>query len=212
MIMCGGSNTEYVQSKEQKAMYKLMLPWMQKMFSGEDTYDIGEAPTYSGYDIPDTKSMMPTSNWWDTLDTDVKAGIMQPYQEGSKQLGEQLLSYGGGSQTGGASGSMAAGLGSYWADASPQMAKEGWSMVSPALQAGWQAQLGKNQTTAEYGYNSDLMEWQANLNKEQLPYSVASSMMGGTYSTPVVSQPWYSSLLSGVGSAGAAYGLGKIGG
>jgi len=208
--MCGGSNVEYVQSKEQKELYQQLQPLMQKLVSG-DTYDVGNAPTYSGYDVPDTTSMMPTANWWDELDPNIKAGIKQPYEEGSNQLAEQLMSYGQGSVMGGASGVMGSSLADYWADAGTQMATTGWNMVSPALQAGWSANLDKNKTTADYKYQSDMAKWTADLNKAQLPYSVMSGLYSGTYSTPVVSQPWYSSLLGGASSAGTAWGLGKIG-
>jgi hypothetical protein len=209
--MCGGSSTSYVQSPEQKQIYTALLPMIQKMTGfttgngASSLYDISGAPEYAGYEVPDTSSMMPTGNWWENLDPNIKSGITQPFQEGADQLGEQLLSFGEGSQMGGASGSMAAGLGNYWAKAAPQMATTGWDMVSPALQQGWQANLLNNMNTSEKNYSTDMAEWNAKLNMGQLPYNLLGSMMGGTYSTPVVSQDTTGSALGGLaGTIGAA--------
>ncbi len=43
------------------------------------------------------------------------------------------------------SGSAQTAIGSFWNDAGTSMAGQGWNMVSPALRAGWQAELGQNQ-------------------------------------------------------------------
>jgi len=149
----GGSDVSYAQSPEQREIYQLALPYLQKMFSGE-----------GGYQIPDIQQMMPTTGWYQNLAPEVRAGIASPYTDASRQLTESL---GGsaGSARAGSTGQLISTQSDFWAQAGEQMGTQGWGMISPALSAGWQAQLQQN----------------------MFPYTSALGAIGSTYSQPVVS-------------------------
>lgn len=115
------------------------------------TYDI-KGYTPGTYEVPDISSMMPTADWYNNIAPEVMAGIRAPYEAGSERLREQLNAIGGlGNQSTGVSGQGASGIGEYWAQATPQIGMSAWNMVSPALQAGWQADLSKGIYDANAG-------------------------------------------------------------
>ena len=109
---------------------------------------------------------------------------MSPYQDASKQLTESL-GYSAGSAMGGASGTLGAAQSNFWNKAGQNMGTNAWNMVAPAQNAGWSAMLQAN----------------------QMPFNMMPSLMGGTYSQPVI-QPdtgfnWGGAAMGGLG----AYGL-----
>lgn len=142
-----GPSMDFKQSGLQKFLEQWARPFWENMSSG-NMPDMWE--------VPDISQMMPGEGWWEGLDSDIKAGIREPYEDASKQMLEVMGAKG---QTGSSaspySGSSATATGSFWADASKGMANQGWGMVSPALQQGWQAQLGQNQAQ----YAQDMMPY-----------------------------------------------------
>lgn len=129
------------------------MPSMGGVLSGVSPYGISgySLPNYSvtGYDIPNATGLMPTTDWWNSLSSDVKAGAWAPFQEGQNNLLETLGASGvSGSARGGYSGAAGAALGQYMGDASPAYAMNLWNMSQPGMMANWQAQLGQNQYLA----------------------------------------------------------------
>ena len=100
------------------------------------------------------------------------------------------MSYGGTNSKAGISGNMAAGLGKYWAQAAPQMAKQGWSMMQPYNMA--QYNLPLQAGMADFGTATD--QWKMGIQESAFPFQTFPSMVSGTYGTPVVtpnsSQGW----------------------
>jgi len=149
---------------------------------GPGSYDV---PT--PYGIPDITGMMPTSATMGAIAPEVRAGVMAPYVEASQQLGEQLATYGG-SARGGMGGSAAAGLGRFWGDVGQQYGRDLWSMVQPAQQAGWQAELGRGRETWGAGLGRARDIWGQEQMAKQFPYTAIPGMFGASMPSPVVQQ------------------------
>lgn len=183
----GESRVEYLQSPEQRQIFGYIAPLIQQISTrlqkGQPAYQIGQAPQYpdiSGipqydipqygipqydipqYDIPDAP--MPTRGWMENLDPSVQSGIMEPWKLGEKQLME-TLGGGMGSARGGFSGMGAAGLGEYWAQATPQIGQTAWGMVQPGLQQDYQAQLGQNISGQQQQLAQNISRYQAELGR-----------------------------------------------
>jgi len=177
----GGGGVDYAQSPEQRQVFESLMPIFHQIAGAAET---GTSP----WQIPSTQGLMPTEGWYSGIDSTIKRGMMEPYKEASQQLTESL---GGaaGSARGGASGALGGAQGEFWADAGTQMGQQAWGMVSPIQQMGWQAEL----------------------QGRQFPYTAAPSMMGGTYSQPVVQQPSTTgaSFMSMLGQVGMGLGMGK---
>ena len=211
-----GTKTTYTSSPEQAQLYSTLLPMISAMAQqgvtqmGQGNYGMPSAPTapsMSGvltgqpmYDIPSTSSMMPSTDWYNSMSPEVKAGVWAPYQEGAQALQEQLGSIGGlGNQRGGVSGSAAAGLGQYYAKAAPQAAMSLWNMSQPAMQAGWNAQLGQNIAGYQQGLTEQQTDYTNLLNQQQQDYAMQKTawgipwaltgMMPSTYSQGITTQP-----------------------
>lgn len=220
----GGTNTKYVQSPEARKMLKYMMPAVKKVGQagkkgrplwdvpsapGVGSYGVGQAPNLGGYGVG--QAPMPTQGWYSGLDENIKAGMMEPYQEASKQLMEQMGAAGmGGSARGGISGNAAAGLGRFWEDAATGMGQQAWGMINPNAMAQWQAQnqAGRDvwstqaqadmaQWQAETGAGRDIWsaqnqaaqnQWMQDIAARQSPYSIIPGMAGGSMPTPVVTQ------------------------
>lgn len=211
-----GTKTTYTSSPEQQQMYAALLPMIQGMAQqgvqqqGMANMGMPQAPTapsmsgvlsgVSPYNIPSIQNMMPTQSWYNSMSPEVKAGVWAPYQEGASALQEQLGSIGGlGNQRGGVSGAGAAGLGNYYAKATPAAAMSLWNMSQPAMQQGWQAQLQQNIG----GYQNRLTEAQTNysnlMNQQQQDYGMQKTawglpwaltgMMPSTYAQGITTQP-----------------------
>jgi hypothetical protein len=151
------------------------------------------------YSIPSPEFMMPYKGWMPSKE--VMAGVMEPYRETERQLMETLGAGGGlGSARGGFSGQGAAGLGKFWAEATPQIGLQAWQMTQPALQMAWQAQLGKQRDI-----------WGEALQQYKYPWGIAPQMTAASFPSPVVRPPSPSpfagmgSFLGGLGSLIAAF-------
>ena len=192
-----------VTSPEQAQMWQMLKPIVQQIANrpaGGRLYDIPPAPSAVPYmQNADPNVLSPQGDWYGNLDPNIRQGIEAPYQRGANMLGEQLQNYGGASARGGTSGNMAAGLGNYWAQASPQMALQGWQMMQPSLQAQYNQPLMAGQAD----YQTGVEQWRQGLQESQYPYNFASGQVGGTYSTPVVQQqqqtPWWGNVAAGLG-------------
>ena len=250
----GGENAsiDYAQSPQQSQLYDQMSPTLTNLFQQQgagqnaNLWNIPQAPSMSGvltggqqynpqgYQVPDVQSMMPTRNWYNNMSPEVMAGIRQPYTDASRQLTESLGGSAGSAQAG-ASGTLGSAQSDFWSRAGTQMGQQAWGMTQPALQAGWNANLGQNQYMTEQqnqgrmnmynqgqtergqNYQNQMNAHNMQMTQNQLPYSAAQSMISGTYASPVV-QPdtsfnWGNALMgAGVGGyMGSQYG-GQYGG
>ena len=172
----GKSDVTYSQSPQQQQIWQYLQPLMGQISQQAQ----GGSPFYS---IPGINPLMPTSDWYQNISPEVMSGILAPYEDASKQLTESL---GGsaGSAMGGASGMLGASQAKFWEQAGRNMGTQAWSMTQPALSSQWQAQLQQN----------------------QMPYSIATSLLGGTYPNTVI-QPdtsfnWGNALMGGLGAYG----------
>jgi hypothetical protein len=211
-----GTKTTYTSSWEQKQIAQALLPMIQGMAQqgvnqqGMEGMGIPNAPTASSmsgvlsgvspYNIPSIQNMMPTKSWYNSMSPEVKAGVWAPYQEGASALQEQLGSIGGlGNQRGGVSGAGAAGLGNYYAKATPQAAMSLWNMSQPAMQQGWNAQLQQNIGSYQNQLTENQMNYQNQFNQQQQDYGMQKTawglpwaltgMMPSTYSQGITTQP-----------------------
>jgi hypothetical protein len=249
----GKTKTQYTQSPEQRQIYATLLPMIQQMASlgtsqlGQPGYGMPKSPTMpsmrgvlsgvspyqiSGYDVPSTSSIMPTTDWWNSLSGDIKAGAWAPFEEGKKNLLETIGASGiSGSARGGYSGAAGAGLGEYMADATPAYAMNLWNMSSPGMMAGWQANLGENQYLAnlqnqqsQLGYQNLLAErsqdytntmnqlnqnYSNQMNAWALPWGL-TGMLPQTFSQGITTQQ--PNMTSGLLGGGVGAGLGYMGG
>jgi hypothetical protein len=211
-----GTKTTYTSSPEQAQLYSTLLPMISAMAQqgvtqmGQGNYGMPSAPTASSmsgvltgvpqYSIPDVSSMLPSSSWYNNLSPEVMRGVWAPYEQASKGMLEQLGNIGQlGSARGGASGAAGAAMGQFSADAANKVGLQAWQMSQPAMQAGWNAQLGQNIS----GYQQGLTEAQTNynntLNQQQQDYAMQKTawglpwaltgMMPSTYSQGVTTQP-----------------------
>jgi len=176
----GGGSVKYMQSPEQRQVFQLLMPLVE-MMTGVGME--GKSP----WQIPSTEGMMPSKGWYEGMDPNIMAGVREPYIDASKQLTESL-GYSAGSPRGGPSGMLGDVQSDFWSKAGTQMGKTAWDIVSPVQQMGWQAKLQGS----------------------QFPWTAMPSMMGGTYSQPVVSQPstMGSDLMSMLGMLGGSYLMG----
>lgn len=152
------------------------MPSMQGVLSGVNPYSI------SGYGVPDTKSLMPTKQWWNSLAPGVKKGAWKPFEEGQNQLMETLGGSGmGDSARGGYSGAVGAALGEYMGDAKPAYQMNLWNMSQPGMMAGWQAQLGQNQYLAGLQNQQSQQLWQNQLTERQTDYGNEMNRLNQNY-------------------------------
>lgn len=105
---------KHYQTPTQESLWNMMIPALKGVFSGKDT------------------GLSPTEGWWEGLDEPIRAGIMEPYEEGMSKLRESLIAGGGGTARGGMSGAAADVLKDAWQDASKEMATTGWGMTEGA--------------------------------------------------------------------------------
>jgi len=205
----GGDN--FSPNIYSKGMYGQLSPGYTNMFNAfnastaQPNYGIPTAPTMpsmSGvlsnvpmYNIPN--AVGPTTDWWNSVDPNIKAGAWAPYEQGASALGEKLGSMGQlGSARGGVSGNAAAGFGDYYAQAANQYGLGLWNMSQPGLMADYNAQLQRgitgygNQLTEQgMNYQNQMNQINQNYNNQmtawQLPWQMATNynslMPSGTY-------------------------------
>ena len=211
-----GTKTTYTSSPEQQQMYGALLPMINAMAQqgvsqmGQGNYGMPSAPTspsMSGvltgvpqYAIPDVSSMLPSSSWYNSMSPEVMQGIWAPYEQASKGMLEQLGSIGQlGSARGGASGAAGAAMGQFSADAANKVGLQAWQMSQPAMQAGWNAQLGQNIAGYQQGLTERQTDYSNLMNQQQQDYAMQKTawglpwaltgMMPSTYSQGITTQP-----------------------
>lgn len=124
------------------------------------TYDVGK------YNTPSVGKMMPSKGWIDRLDPGIKEGLWAPFQEANKQMVESMGDSAG-AASGGWTGAGGVAQGQFWEDAGKDFGTQAWGMVSPALQRGWEAELGRSRDIWEAELGKDRDIWGANLQKRQ---------------------------------------------
>ena len=167
--MGGGAELDFEMSGPQRWLWQnFAQPFWQNLSSG-NMPDIWQRP--------DSSMLRPQEGWWQGLDSDVKAGVYEPFKETSRQMLEVMGSRG---QTGGAStantGAAGAAMGQYWGQASPQIAMTGWNMYQPSMMAEYNTQLAQNQA----GYQQQMMPYGmlGNATQMAMPYPTVSQSSG----------------------------------
>lgn len=182
------------------------------------TYNIPEYQTPEMYDIPSTEGLMPTEGWYEGLDPNIKAGLWEPYNEQQQQLMNRMGATGqAGSTKAGWSGAAGSALGEQMRKATGDVSMQAWDMISPIQQSEWLAELERSKTGYEDLTEQRQLEWMGELERSQtdyqnlldelqseyvgrqkdwqyktkeetFPYEVLPAFLGGTYSTPLVTQ------------------------
>lgn len=157
-----GPSLDFKRSKQQKWLWDWAQPFWENLSAGN-------MPDM--WDVPDISSMMPGKNWWADLDPNIKAGIREPYEDASRQMLEVMGAKGQiGSASSPYSGSSQTATGKFWEDAATGMAGQGWNMVSPALTAGWNAELQRNM--GQYQQNMMPFQMLPQATQMSMPYPV----------------------------------------
>ena len=135
--MSGGGTSDklmMMQSPEQRQMWQMILPWLQRGF--------GEG---NPYDLPDATMLQPTKDWYENLSPEVMEGIRAPYEDQGMQLMETMGFKGmGGSPRGGMSGSSGVAAGTFAEEASRNIGMQAWQMTAPGAQMQYGAELQRN--------------------------------------------------------------------
>jgi hypothetical protein len=204
----GGSSTQYVQSPEAQKVLSAMLPAVKRVGrAGQYGQTLWDVPSYSPTSAPQiggapgvTGAPMPTEGWFSGMDPNIMSGLWEPYQQGSKQLMEQLGAAGmAGGAASGLSGTAAGGLGRFWEDASKNVGLSAWNMINPNAMAQWQMEQERTMEPWRMQQSTNLADWQAQnqasqnvwlqqLQARQAPYSIIPGMAGGAMPTPVQQQ------------------------
>ena len=197
----GGTDIEYTQSPEQRQMYRMINPVINKIATSALGYNPQTVKGVGGkggkgggalppnpvneplYNLPNPELMMPTGAWWDSLSPNVMEGLWSPVNEGARQMMETMGMSGQlGSGRGGFSGAGGTALGKFYEDAAQNVGLQAWQMTGPQMQHAWDAIV----------------------QREMLPYAILPGLVGGTYSNPVVGGGGGSAL----GTIGSAAGMG----
>lgn len=205
----GGDN--FSPNVYSKGTYGQLSPGFSNIFNNFNTlssqsgYGIPTAPTMpsmtgvlSGvpmYDLPNT--VAPTTDWWNSLAPEIKAGAWAPYEQAANQLQERMGGSGQlGSARGGYSGAAGAAFGDYYAQAANTYGQGLWNMSQPGLMADYNAQLqrgitgyGNQLTEQQMNYQNAMNQIMTNYNNQmttwQLPWQLATNynslMPSGTY-------------------------------
>lgn len=132
LLSSKGNNSDvgYAQSPEQRQIYGMAQPALQRMFNGGNFYNIPDA-------------VAPTQDWYNNISGEVKAGMMAPYQDMSNQLTESM-GHSAGSAGAGASGMLGASQAKFWSQAGKDYGMNLWNMTSPGMMANWNAELERS--------------------------------------------------------------------
>ncbi|MHC4292661.1 MAG: hypothetical protein ACYSTX_00070 [Planctomycetota bacterium] len=161
----GGSSTKYKSSKEQQQIMRAALPFIESLGdvgiaqtyqpdqgapmlgrgltniprpemygAAKRPYDVG---SYMVGQLPQRPSgMMPTKEWYQSIDPSVKAGLAAPYEDAMQGLKEQMGARG---QVGGAgtawSGTSAAAMGKLASEQARNVGLQAWQMSAPEREA-----------------------------------------------------------------------------
>ncbi len=139
----------------------------------EPLYDIP-----AGWSIPDTGTLLPTRQNFEQFSPQVMEALYHPYRAGQDILLNTLAGRGQMGVPGAMSGAAGAALGKYWSEAAPQVTQQALGLMMPALQTGYQEQLGRAKTL-----------WEAQATRAQMPFGILPGLVGGTYAQPVVKPP-----------------------
>ena len=172
----GGSSTSFVQSPEQRAMFRSMQPLFQQTIQrgmqGQGAYDIPEMGA-----MPDYSRIMPTEDFFGSIDPAFKESLLGEFDFAREQTMNFLSGYGqAGSARGGASGAAGAAMGKLGAEQSKMLPQQLYGMMAPLMRDQFQAEQMRNQNM--FG---------AELSAMQMPYSFLGEM-SGLLPTPVVDQ------------------------
>jgi predicted lipid-binding transport protein (Tim44 family) len=188
----GGSKVEYSQSPEQRQIMGAVMPLFQGLSEyGQSRYFGGApqmgAPSMSGvltgqpmYDIPDPSMAMPTANWFGSLSPEVKAGLYAPYMEAGQGIAEMMGARGQmGSGSSGHTGAFGAAMGELAGQAARDVGLNAWQMTAPAAQAGWNANLMRNQQAYGAGQQERLGNYNTAMNVWGMPMQTLNYMGQG---------------------------------
>lgn len=183
IALCGGGgDVKYRQSPQQEQVFDAIYPMIrgmgkaaqggQPLWTTPSAPQVGQAPG----------SMIPNAGWYDNMDSGIKAGIWEPFQDASNQMlagmnrGGQM-----GTPSGGYSPAAGAAMGEFYSNAAPKVASQAWDMFGPQRQYDmWAAGANQQAQMAQWGAQNDAMSF---------PYRAMPGMLGGTYPEPIVSQP-----------------------
>ena len=223
----GSADVEYTQSPEQQAVYRALQPMVQKLgmqyggyqpmitntnlpatttqnlnmgnLTAKDFTNLVNLPASQVAQIaqqfttPQTTpfSMAQSTPLYNiphpaeavsTISPLVSPALWNPYQEAESQLMDVLQSRGQlGAPGAGLSGAASAGLGKFYEQAARDIGLQSYQMAMPL--------------------------WQAQLQREQMPWQMLPGLLGGTYSTGIAQQEG-NPLASGLMGAGTAFALG----
>ena len=112
---------------------------------------------------------LPTQGWFSGLDSSIKQGLWEPWNEAALNMTNMMGSQGKLSARGGYSGSAQTALGDLYSKAGTQVGTQAWNMMNPNMMAAW-----------------------------QMPFQMAQASLGQTLPTNVVQpeeqSPFYSML------------------
>lgn len=206
----------YSQSPEQQAIYNAIQPTIQYIGRqgrrGDPVWNTPTMERSTGYDLPSGDMLMPTQDWYSNLSPEVMAGLNAPYDDARDQLMERMGGLGqGGSAGAGYSGAAGAALGEFEATRANNIGLQAWQMTQPGLFADYNAQLGRNQWTANVGQQANVMEWQNRAESYKFPYTSLPGLVGGTYPSPIVDTSPSAANNMGAGLMGGmgGYGMGQ---
>lgn len=202
----GSTDTQYKQSQEQRDVYQALQPLLR----GLSTYGMGNLGM-PGLGIPQAPYMpsmqgvlsgisnqylMPSQGWYQNLSPEVMSGVWEPYNEGARQMLEVM----GGNPRAGYSGATGAALGKYYENAATDIGRQAWEMTQPAYQAQYTNLLQERSSDYQQELARRNADYQAAMRAWEMPFS-ALGLMGGTYSTPIVTQqPGLLDVMSSIGS------------
>jgi len=126
--------------------YNPASPWQ---VPGMGMPDKINAPTMgqAGYEIPDASQLMPGADWMQNFSPEIMQGLNAPWEEGQKQMLEQMGAMGQIGSPDAVSGAAGAAIGKFKAQQANQVGQQAWNMLQPGLQRDYQSQLDQ----AKYG-------------------------------------------------------------
>ena len=115
-------------------------------------------PNIGTYNTPDVSMLLPQKGWMSGIDTNIMAGIEEPWNRARNEMFE-TLGTNIGSARGGFSGAAGAALGEFQANKAANVGLQAWEMMQPGLMADYNAQLQRNRDV--YGAQTAADMWSA---------------------------------------------------
>ena len=169
-------------------------PFMAPAMNPPVSYGGGSfAPNLGAPSAPQMPSMqqmvgnplMPTGDWFSSLDPSIKQGVWAPWNEAADMLSERMGGQGQlGSARGGMTGAAGAGLGELYSRAGQNVGLQAWNMMQPGLQAEY------NQQSTDYANEvaRRQADYQTSMQAWGLPFGM-TNMMPNTFSQGITTQP-----------------------